>query len=94
LTPKAAHWAAFGVFTHSRDKGEGLWVTPEKRDFGDKNNFLAKLFANIKKILYLCGDFEKHPKYQRLRHYFCMQQPTAYQYFTTGLTSVNRVYAL
>ena len=71
-----------------------MTYTSEKRDFGDKNNFLAKLFANIKKILYLCGDFEKHPKYQRLRHYFCMQQPTAYQYFTTGLTSVNRVYAL
>ena len=31
---------------------------------------------------------EREQKYQRLRHYFCMKQIAAYQYFTTGLTSV------
>ena len=36
---------------------------------------------------------EREQKYQRLRHYFCMKQTAAYQYFTTGLTSVSRVHA-
>lgn len=34
-------------------------------------------------------DFDSHHKYQRLRHYFMMQQTTLYQHFTAGLTSVG-----
>ena len=34
---------------------------------------------------------EREQKYQRLRHYFCMTQTTAYQYFTSGLAAVVEV---
>ena len=58
-----------------------------------KKNNLQKDLHMSKSFCTFADDFKNKQKYQRLRHYFCMTQTTAYQYFTSGVTSEREDYA-